>query len=790
IAKGGGAPDGDSFLFVTKPSLLLGLEETPHQPLTADAESAVWRAVNAGQLIEMVWLPMPANVAKRGDLVVHLGAARLVARDLQTTPSAKAGSKESQTPAPLIVSSLKAALAFNRRHDADGRRAHALRLWLERAEAGEPIPDLEPMQAALSAGVTSTAPAVEFPSVETPAVSVILIPTGDAGADRLSQAALRFAVCRALFEVILAKPGKGGALAAINAAAEKARGEYLVFLSGGWEPVAGWLDELLAVFSNFNGVAMAGPKTIEHDGRLFSAGLRITPKGRIELLGRDGNPRDPAHGFVRAADAVFPAMVPGEAWRAAGGLDPLIADVTLALADLALRSQQLGGRVLYTPTAELWRLKDAPVAAEPSDEAATPFRMRWAPLAASSGWRAAYKPLRVLFVDQEAPTVDMDAGGYAAFQEIRLLQALGATVSFLPKNLAWMDRHTITLQRAGVECLYAPFVPNFEQYLRDHTDDYDAIFVLRYKVGRLVLDALGDAPRKTKLLLNVADLHFLREIREAAAGTPGFDEARARETQASELSVIAASDVTLTYSEVEAAIIESHTFGRSRIARAPWVVETRAGPIGSPAASPVMMFLGGFGHPPNASAIKAFVRDSLPAILQRQPNAKLIVVGSKAPPDILALASQHVEVRGYVADLDEVFSQATVFIAPLITGAGLKGKVIEALSRGVPTILSPIAAEGTGLINGADCLIAETPAEWAEAVEQLHSDPQLWRRVAEAGLKQCRKRFSFEAGLEHMRRALALAGIYSSNLPALHYRHALPDRSNGAASALAVLPTP
>src|SRR5437763_14121771 len=117
---------------------------------------------------------------------------------------------------------------------------------------------------------------------------------------------------------------------------------------------------------------------------------------------------------------------------------------------------------------------------------------------------------RVLFIDHQFPFVDLDAGSYAAFQEIRLLQHLGAKVTFLPRNLAWMDRHTTALQRIGVECLYAPFVRDFLEYLRANASGYDLVIVSRYNIAGQVLPLVRSASLGTRIAFNLADLHFLR----------------------------------------------------------------------------------------------------------------------------------------------------------------------------------------------------------------------------------------------------------------------------------------
>lgn len=805
VRKGGSQAGEDSFLFVADPKLSPVAEGEAPLELPPEAVRRAKLALREGLAVERASLSLPETL-RDGEphevtLLLEAGAGLQEARGIrfrtQSAPPVEAA------PEPkVVVSPLRASLAYNRSEDAQGRQLAAYRNWMARAEAGEALPDLDRLSRALETGRTGRMEPFKlgFRQPREAIARVLLRGSGDFEVLWLSLAGLLFAANRSSMEVAVTGLDAAGA-ARLAAFADGVRlieanpleaceVPFLVLLEPGWEPVAGWLDELRATFDNFDGVAAAGPKLIELDARMAAAGAAMGGKGQVDPIGLWGNPRDPRFGFVRQVDAVHPLMISREAWEAAAGLDQAFSSPTLSSSDLALRLQQEGRRVLYAPTAEMWRLKGCEAPEPPPDAELAAFRARWAPVFAAPAMRERHAALRVLFVDQEAPTIDMDAGGYASFQEMRLLQAVGAKVDFLPKNLAWMDRHTMALERAGVECHYSPFVNGFDVFLRERHQHYDLIFTVRHKVARLVQEALGEVPGRPKLVLNLADLHFLREAREAGAGTPGFSFELAAATRAAELEAIAAADLTLTYSDVEAAVIESHTLGQAKVALAPWVVETRETPIGAFDSTDGLMFLGGFGHPPNIEAVKRFATEVMAGLAERAPGARLKVVGSKPPPEVLALDSGNISILGYVPDLDAVFASCRIFVAPLAAGAGLKGKVIEALARGVPAVLSPVAAEGAGLAHGHDCLIARSADEWYDAIERLNSDRELWDRLARNSLETARRRFSFGSGVEQMREALALIGVHAPSRPALVYRRARPDPQGGASAAPAVLRLP
>jgi glycosyltransferase involved in cell wall biosynthesis len=111
------------------------------------------------------------------------------------------------------------------------------------------------------------------------------------------------------------------------------------------------------------------------------------------------------------------------------------------------------------------------------------------------------------------------------------------------------------------------------------------------------------------------------------------------------------------------------------------------------------------------------------------------VVGSKPPPEILALAAPDVVVHGFVEDIGPLLDKMRVSVAPLRYGAGVKGKVGTALAAGLPTVATPIAAEGMGLVDGRNVLIAGEAPKLAAAITRLHTDEALWTRIGAEGLR-------------------------------------------------------
>ena len=88
--------------------------------------------------------------------------------------------------------------------------------------------------------------------------------------------------------------------------------------------------------------------------------------------------------------------------------------------------------------------------------------------------------------------------------------------------------------------------------------------------------------------------------------------------------------------------------------------------------------------------------------------------------------------------------------------------MLSAAAHGIPTILSPVAAEGTGLRHGQECLIAETTDEWKEAIHRLLDNESLWLKISSNAKAYVEENFSFKSGREDMRKILESINIYSS----------------------------
>jgi O-antigen biosynthesis protein len=144
-----------------------------------------------------------------------------------------------------------------------------------------------------------------------------------------------------------------------------------------------------------------------------------------------------------------------------------------------------------------------------------------------------------------------------------------------------------------------------------------------------------------------------------------------------------------------------------------------------------MLFLGSFRHPPNQEGLYWFTQNVLPAVLETKPSARLVIVGSEPPPrHSLPNLPDNIELRGFVEDVREPLGRYAVFVCPILSGSGMRVKLLEAFAAGIPVVSTPLGAEGLAGKDGEICALAEDPAEFARKIVELFDDPEKARKLA------------------------------------------------------------
>ena len=162
-----------------------------------------------------------------------------------------------------------------------------------------------------------------------------------------------------------------------------------------------------------------------------------------------------------------------------------------------------------------------------------------------------------------------------------------------------------------------------------------------------------------------------------------------------------------------------------------------------PASNHEVLFVAGFGHPPNVDAAVWLAGDIMKLIWERAPDATLSLVGANPTQAVRSLAGARVEVRGRVSE-DELrarYARARIAMVPLRMGAGVKSKVVEALREGLPLVTTHVGAQGLPGIEELVTIADDAPGLANSAVKLLEDD-DLWRNASHLQLEYARAHFS------------------------------------------------
>ena len=346
---------------------------------------------------------------------------------------------------------------------------------------------------------------------------------------------------------------------------------------------------------------------------------------------------------------------------------------------------------------------------------------------------------RILIIGFVWPEPKSSAAGSRMMQLISFFKMKGAKITFastaldseFSEKLKGVDLKQITLNCTSFDKFVSELQPNLVLFDRFMTEE---------QFGWRVAQQCPNALR----VLDSEDLHCLREARRLTVlKNNSFD--LNNDLAKREIASIYRCDVTLMVSEFEMELLQTHfKVPLFLLFYLPIWVENKILNLPSFEERSDFMFIGNFLHAPNHDAVVYLKEAIWPLLFEKFPEAKMSIYGAYPTQKIISLHQPKLNfhVIGRAESSFEVISKARVLLAPIRFGAGIKGKLLEAMKLGTPSVTSSIGAEamnGDFLWNG---FVADSPEDFVEKAIELYRNKSTWLDAQKNGFEIVKHRFS------------------------------------------------
>ena len=316
---------------------------------------------------------------------------------------------------------------------------------------------------------------------------------------------------------------------------------------------------------------------------------------------------------------------------------------------------------------------------------------------------------------------------------------------WLSRRAAWSAGFLTGVPPWAVDCRSAGFSSALDRLLEDWRPDVVEIHLqamaqyvsapAERDVARILVDYDPGSAWAGEVLRGTAGLRRLPRWLEVTAWRRYERRTRPR------------FDAIVVFADRDLAAVRP-TAGGTPVTRIPLAVEVpeRAlAPEGS--GPPTLVFVGGFGHPPNVDAACWLARSIFPRVVRAVPEARLELVGNAPGEEITALEGGGVSVHGSVPDVTPHVDRAAVVVAPIRIGGSMRMKVLEALAAGKAVVATRRAAEGVDAAPGEQLLVADDEDGIVEALVELLLDRPRRRTLAESARSWAEAHLGWDEGV-------------------------------------------
>jgi len=351
----------------------------------------------------------------------------------------------------------------------------------------------------------------------------------------------------------------------------------------------------------------------------------------------------------------------------------------------------------------------------------------------------------VVVIDDTVPKYDFTSAGKTLISYINIYQKFGYEVKFLPNDFLKREPYTTNMEQKGIEVLYGKWwEKNYTNWFYQNKEKIEFVMLNSPRSIRYI--DFFKKNIKTKVLYYDMDVHFVREKLRYEVSKNNKYLRESKYHKVIEKKLFCSADAVLTISEKENKFIRQF-INKNNVFTIPCYVYDKYLDVNYIANERKnLLFVGGDWETANLDGIKWFIEKIFPSVYRKNKDINLVIVGLYDDKFIKQHQNDNVKFEGKISEerLKELYLSSKLVIAPLRFGAGVKGKVVEAMYYGVPIVSTDFGVEG--LMSGFEDFItvSNTEMSFSNSVLNLYNDNISLEKFSALSLKYSKEHFSFE----------------------------------------------
>lgn len=547
-----------------------------------------------------------------------------------------------------------------------------------------------------------------------------------------------------------------GFLKNINKGIKAAKGSYIYILNNDTAVEKNFLDELFYVFENYNDVGAVGSKLLNANGTLQEAGSVFLKNFDIHQIVRNKEPNDPEVNYIYQVDYCSGCSLLFKKFKddkiSLNLLDetfvPAYFEETDFCFDLKYNQSK---KIYYTPFSKVLHYNGVSYNGKTNSTKESlqrkellfktnkeKFWNKWQneiEIIEANNTEARiiekHNNKSIAFVIKFMPEYDKESGANRLNEIIKGFIKLDFHVTLIVTNISPRNTYITYYQRMGVNVFYDDYKSKkFINYLAKTNINVNLIWFYGPDTFKENFIIFKNQFHKAKFIYDMVDIHHLRYLNAMSIDGDKTHKINYEKYKEIETIFVKNADYVIPISENEKEFMKSY-FDENRLIE---ISNIHYSKVKIENTNPFsnrkdILFIGSTHHP-NVNAIHFLYHSIMPKVWKKNPEIKVHIIGN-INTIINNIKDERVIFHGYVSNIDDIFNSVKLMVAPLQIGAGVKGKIGQALEYNLPVVTTEIGAEGMFLIDQQNALISNDAIEFADKIIDLYNNETIWKELSQ-----------------------------------------------------------